>query len=109
MYSDYLVNNRFYLKEDINIECAECFESKDSNKPFDRTFSDIHEWVIIKDYIDVFSVTVCTMPGNVNSNLIIFNHSGKKFIYWCDMSIFLKLYCKTKSEVRDENIDKLLQ
>jgi hypothetical protein len=93
MYSDYLVNNRLYLKEDINIECAEYFESK--------TFSDIHEWVIIKDYIDVFSVT--------NLNLIIFNHSRKKFIYWCDVSIFLKHHCKTKLEVRDEHLDKILQ
>ena len=102
MYSDYLINNRFYLKEDINIECAEYFQ-------YSGDFSDIHEWVIIKDYIDVFSVTGCTRPGNVNSNLIIFNRSGKKFIYWCDVLIFLKHNCKTKLEVRDEQLAKILQ
>ena len=95
MYSDYLVNNnRLYLKEDINIECAK-LES-------DSDWSSVHEWVIVKDYIDILDFVK-------NEGGFVFNYHGKTFIYWCDMSIFIKLRCKTKSEVRDENIDKLLQ
>lgn len=93
MYSDYLVNNRLYLKEDINIECSEYIET---------TWSNIHEWVIVKDYIDISHFVA-------NNGGFVFNYHGKTFIYWCDMSIFVKLRCKTKSELRDENIDKLLQ
>lgn len=94
MYSDYLVNNKLYLKEEISIECAEYYE-------YNCSYSGIHGWVPIKDYIDIFSFDV--------KDGFIFNYDGKHFIYWCDMSIFLKLRCKTKSEVRDEHIDKLLQ
>ena len=101
MYSDYLVNNRLYLKEEISIQCAEYSEHN-------GTWSGIHEWVPIKDYIDIFSFDVKDGGGFYGGGFI-FNYYGKHFIYWCDMSIFLKLRCKTKSEVRDESIDKLLQ
>jgi hypothetical protein len=93
MYSDYLVNNRFYLKEEISIECAEYSENN-------GTWSGNHEWIPIKDYIDIFSFV---------KDGFVFVGQGKHFIYWCDVSLFAKLHCKTKSEVREENIDKILQ
>lgn len=103
MYSDYLVNNRFYLKEDINIECAEYIETHNLHYvKYNGTWSNIHEWVIVKDYIDILDFVK-------NEGGFVFNYHGKTFIYWCDMSIFVKIRCKTKSEVRDENIDKLIQ
>ncbi len=92
MYSEYLVNNRFYLKEKTNIECAEYFE-------YTGNWSGNHECVIIDDYIDIFSFV---------KNGFTFIHSGKHFIYWCDISIFLKLHCKAKSEIRNEYLDKIL-
>lgn len=105
MYSDYLVNNRLYLKEDINIECAEYIETTWSNikkNIFSQKQKIVHEWVIIKDYIDISHFVA-------NNGGFVFNYHGKTFIYWCDMSIFVKLRCKTKSELRDENIDKILK
>lgn len=94
MYSEYLVNNRLYLKEEISIQCAEY--SKHNG-----TWSSIHEWVPIKDYIDIFSFDI--------KDGFVFTYYGKHFIYWCDISIFLKLRCKTISDIREKNIDKLLQ
>ena len=100
MYSDYLVNNRLYLKEEISIECVEYYEYNGSYSGIQNVIGNV-KTVPIKDHIDIFSFDV--------KDGFIFNHDGKHFIYWCDMSIFVKLRCKTKSEVRDESIDKLLQ
>lgn len=92
MYSDYLVNNKLYLKEEISIQCAKY------NKRF-GSWSKKHEWVKLKEHIDIFSL---------NDNEFVFTKSNEHYIYWCDISIFVKLRCKSKSELRDESIDKIL-
>jgi hypothetical protein len=91
MFESYLSGDKLYLKDKIRIECAEYFE-------YDGKWSSNHEWIELEDYIDVFFV---------EEHKMIFNN-GRHFIYWCDMSIFLKHNCITISEIRDLKIEGIL-
>ena len=90
MFSDYLVSNKLYLKKDISIECAEIINNRPSN---------IHEWIELKESINILSI---------DNNEFIFMKGDKKYIYWCDVSIFFKLRCKNKAEIREMNLNKIL-
>ena len=91
MFSDYLVSNKLYLKKDIRIECAEIIDSKPRY---------IHQWVELKELINIISI---------DKNEFIFMKGDKKYIYWCDVSIFFKLRCKNKAEIREMNLNKILE
>ena len=45
---------------------------------------------------------------NIDSFYMMFYSNNTVFVYWCEMNIFLKLYCKTKEEIRDIIINKIL-
>ncbi len=91
MFESYLSGDKLYLKHKIRIECAEYFE-------YDGKWSSNHEWVELGSHIDIFSV---------EDHKMIFSN-GRHFIYWCDMSIFLKHNCRTISEIRESKIEDIL-
>lgn len=100
MFLDYLVNNKLYLKKDISIQCAEIIDDVPNGVPYDFTWSDIHEWVELKEVINILSI---------DNNEFLFVKDDKKYIYWCDVSIFFKLRCKNKAEIREMNLNKILE
>lgn len=92
MISKYLIHGKLYLKEKINIQCAEYVQHSGS-------WSTIHEWVVLDRPIDII---------DYSDHKLIFN-KGKVFIYWCDISIFTNLHCYTINEVRDKQIKIIIE
>lgn len=80
-----------YLIKPIKIQCAETT---------DKQISGIHTWLEINTpYIDVV---------DIKEHEITFHYNGKKWIYWADMSMFLKRF-KSQDEVRDEKIKIIIE
>jgi hypothetical protein len=90
MFSEYLIKNKFYLKDSFKIECA---------KMIGLTPSLNHEWVQVGETISITSIS---------NHQFTFIKDGCEYIYWCSVDIFTNLHCMTISEVRDLQINKIL-
>lgn len=95
MFLDYLINNKFYLKEKIRIECAEVKEDNGT-----LSISGEHEWIEIEGIMYIHSI---------DRHEILFYKDNRNYVYWCDVIKFTEFYCKTKSEVREQNITEILK
>lgn len=90
MIDEYVVYNKIYLKDTHKIECAEWYED-------DMSWSG-HFWVTINSFLDI---------DYIDRNKFIFLSGDKKFIYWCDVNIFLDHHCYTKSEIRELKLNEI--
>jgi hypothetical protein len=91
MISEYLINNKFFLKEKISIECA--------REIFQSNWSSNHEWLDIEKESDILLI---------RDHEFVFIYNNIKFIYFCDTDLFMKLHCNSKSEIRENNLNKLI-
>jgi len=89
--NNYLINNKLYLKNSIEISCYEYFEH-------DSNWSSTIEKVILTGCIDICFFGL---------NHLVFNKE-RDFIYWTDVDSFIFENCLEVSDIRDEKIDRVL-
>jgi hypothetical protein len=89
---NYLIGNKLFLKEKINIECAISHDGL-------LSYSNIHTCVELEGSIDIISI----------DSRFIFKSMNKTFIYWCDVCIFAKLKCKHISDFREDILNEILK
>ncbi len=108
MITDYLINNRLYLKEKIRIQCAKLIITDDKT----GHWNPIHEWVELEDFIDLIPITTKSdVPAAIRISGIdsfVYKKDDKVFIYWCDVNIFTELHCLTIKEVRNNKLNEIL-
>ena len=112
MITDYLINNRLYLKEKIRIQCADLIISSDST----GHWNNYHQWVELEDFIELVFPTQkrsvllngsgITVDGQETS--FIYKKDDKVFIYWCDVRYFLEKNCLTIEEVRNNKLKQII-
>jgi hypothetical protein len=105
MITDYLINNRLYLKEKIRIQCADLIISSDST----GHWNNYHQWVELEDFIElVFPTQKRHVLLNGQETSFIYKKDDKVFIYWCDVRYFLEKNCLTIEEVRNNKLNEIL-
>lgn len=78
---------KIFLKEPHTIMCASVWDQEE------------HFNLEIKDYIEVYTI---------ESHEITFLYKNVLYIYWADMSMFLKRF-KTIDEIRDKKLSNLIE
>ena len=114
MITDYLINNRLYLKEKIKIQCADLIISSDSTGYWNTN----HQWVELEDFIElVFPTQKNSLAYPLHGRMVLLNgqetsfiykKDDKVFIYWCDVRYFLEKNCLTIEEVRNIKLNEIL-
>lgn len=91
-YLKYLIGDRFYLKMNVVVECAE----------ITSTISHIHEKV-------QFYANDTIIIEDIKDYEFIFSIGDRIYIYWCDVYTFVTMNCLSIKEVRENKINTILK
>lgn len=95
------MNNRFYLKHPITIEVAKYDTTHDISSPNHTILK------IDNEFIEILQISDFNYLLGIKSHSFTFKYKGETYIYWCDVSIFIKNHVMTLQEIRDNKLNKI--